>query len=289
MTGTLQTIRSVEALRKQISAWRRKGLTVGLVPTMGALHEGHLSLVALARADADKVVTSIFVNPTQFGPNEDFEEYPRDDAADLAKLETAGVDIAFIPPTTEMYPEGFATTVRVSGMTDVLCGAHRNTHFDGVALIVTKLLLQCLPDIAIFGEKDYQQLQIIRRFVSDLNIPVCILGGPIIREPDGLALSSRNRYLSAEQRACAARFPAILRSTATAISEGAPIAGSLTKARNEIIDAGFDSVDYVELRDASDLSAATGLDAPARLFGAARIGSIRLIDNWPIEVPQSSK
>lgn len=289
MSQSLQTIRSVEALRKQVSEWRANGNSVGLVPTMGALHEGHLSLVELAKAEADKVVVSIFVNPTQFGPDEDFEEYPRDDAADLQKLGAAGVDVTFVPPISEMYPEGFATTIHVAGMTKILCGAHRETHFDGVALIVTKLLLQCLPDLAIFGEKDYQQLQVIRRFVSDLNIPVRILGGPIIRESDDLALSSRNRYLTPEERKTAARFPAILRSTAYAISQGAPIEQSLSAACKEILGSGFDSVDYVELRNASDLSAATDLGAPARLFGAVRIGATRLIDNWPVATPETSE
>lgn len=282
MTETLQTIRGVEALRKQVSLWRSSGFSVGLVPTMGALHEGHLSLVELAKNNADRVVASIFVNPTQFGPDEDFDEYPRDNAADIGKFEKAGVDAVFIPPVAEMYPDGFATSVRVSGMTNILCGAHRETHFDGVALIVTKLLLQCRPDVAVFGEKDYQQLQIIRRFVADLNIPVRILGGPIVRETDDLALSSRNRYLTPEERAIAAHFPAVLRSTAQSISEGAPIEPSLKAARDGIVSAGFDSVDYVELRDARDLTEATERGTPARLFGAARIGTTRLIDNWPV-------
>lgn len=285
MIETIQTIRGVEALRKQVSLWRSSGFSVGLVPTMGALHAGHLSLVELAKNKADRVVASIFVNPTQFGPDEDFDEYPRDNAADIGKLEKAGVDAVFVPPVAEMYPDGFATSVRVSGMTNILCGAHRETHFDGVALVVTKLLLQCLPDVAVFGEKDYQQLQIIRRFVADLNIPVRILDGPIVREADDLALSSRNRYLTAEQRAIAAYFPAILRSTAQSISEGGPIEASLKAARDKILSAGFDSVDYVELRDARDLSEVTELVAPSRLFGATRIGTTRLIDNWPVDAP----
>ena len=285
MIKILQTIRSVEALRKQVSNWRADGCSIGLVPTMGALHAGHLSLVELAKREADKVVASIFVNPTQFGPNEDYDEYPRDDAADAGKLEQAGVDAVFIPPITEMYPEDFATSVRVSGMTDILCGAQRHSHFDGVALIVTKLLLQCLPDLAVFGKKDYQQLQIIRRFVADLDIPVRVLGGPIVREADNLALSSRNRYLTPEERAIAAHFPTILRSTVASIYEGAPLKQSLNAAFEEILNAGFDSVDYIELRNASDLSEATDLSAPVRLFGAARVGATRLIDNWPVRNP----
>lgn len=284
MTETLKTIRSVEDLRKQVSTWRTDGHSIGLVPTMGALHEGHLSLVSLAQRKADRVVVSIFVNPTQFGPGEDFEAYPRDDEEDLRKLEKAGVDAVFMPSTLEMYPDGFATSVHVSGMTDMLCGAHRETHFDGVALIVTKLLLQCLPDIAIFGEKDYQQLQVIKRFAGDLNIPVRILGGPIIREPDGLALSSRNRYLSAEERAIAAHFPRILKSAVDAMSRGEAINESIVQAREALLREGVGSIDYLELRDAGDLSVTTSLGSTARLFGAIRVGTTRLIDNWPVKV-----
>ena len=198
MTSSI-TVRTVSDLRSHLAKWREAGKSVALVPTMGALHQGHLSLVALAKTKCDRVVASIFVNPMQFGPREDFKTYPRDEAADLDKLAKAGADLVFIPDTAEMYPQGFSTHVKVSDLTDDLCGAARPNHFEGVATVVAKLLLQCTPDIAIFGEKDYQQLLVIRRLVRDLNMQVEIVGGPIVREGDGLALSSRNAYLSPER------------------------------------------------------------------------------------------
>ena len=228
-------------------------------------------------------MVSIFVNPTQFGPGEDFDQYPRTLDTDLAGLEEVGADAAFTPTATEMYPDGFATEVRVTGLTDVLCGATRPGHFDGVALIVTKLLLACLPDMAVFGEKDYQQLQVIRRFVTDLNIPVEIVGGPILREPDGLALSSRNRYLSAEERQVAASFPRILQSVRDAVQEGTAIAETCENAKADLLNAGFNRVDYLEIRDAATLALVETLNVPARVFGAAHIGQTRLIDNWAAE------
>ena len=187
-------------LREQVAKWRKAGESIALVPTMGALHEGHLSLIALAKAKADRVVVSIFVNPTQFGPREDFKTYPRDEAGDLKKLGAAGVDLVFAPEAAEMYPEGFKTQIKIGDLTEGLCGASRPNHFDGVATVVAKLLMQCGPNVAIFGEKDYQQLLVVKQLVRDLNIPVEIIGAPIVREADGLALSSRNVYLSPEQR-----------------------------------------------------------------------------------------
>src|SRR5512146_326278 len=200
MASSIATARTVKDLRAQVAKWRQAGENVALVPTMGALHAGHLSLIAVAKAHAKRIVASIFVNPTQFGPKEDFKRYPRDEAGDLAKLAQAGVDLVFIPNAAEMYPPGFSTKVSLPSLTEDLCGAARPNHFEGVATVVTKLLLQCAPDVAVFGEKDYQQLLVIRRLVRDLNIPVEIVGGPIVREEDGLALSSRNVYLSPEQR-----------------------------------------------------------------------------------------
>ena len=193
-------VRTIQDLRKRLAAWRKAGESVALVPTMGALHEGHLSLVTLAKSKTDRVVVSIFVNPIQFGPREDFGTYPRDKAGDLKKLGDAGVDLVFAPEAAEMYPEGFKTLIKIGDLTEGLCGAARPNHFDGVATVVAKLLMQCGPDIAIFGEKDYQQLLVVKQLVRDLNIPVEIVGAPIVREADGLALSSRNVYLSPEQR-----------------------------------------------------------------------------------------
>ena len=200
MASSIATARTVKDLRAQVAKWRQAGETVALVPTMGALHAGHLSLIGVAKGHAERVVASIFVNPSQFGPKEDFKRYPRDEAGDVKKLAEAGVDLVFIPSTDEMYPAGFATKVSLPSLTDDLCGAARPNHFEGVATVVTKLLLQCAPDVAVFGEKDFQQLLVIKRLVRDLNIPVEIVGAPIVREEDGLALSSRNGYLSAAER-----------------------------------------------------------------------------------------
>ena len=197
MAKDIRTVRTVKDLQAEIAKWRQEGLRIALVPTMGSLHAGHLSLIGIARQNADRVVASVFVNPTQFGPKEDFARYPRDEAGDLTKLEDAGADLVYAPGAAEMYPPGFATKVSLPSLTDDLCGAARPNHFEGVATVVTKLLLQCAPDIAVFGEKDYQQLLVIKRLVRDLNIPVKIVSGPVIREDDGLALSSRNSYLSA--------------------------------------------------------------------------------------------
>lgn len=283
MSEKPSTLRSVADLRGQVAAWRRAGESVALVPTMGALHDGHLSLMRLAATQADRVVASIFVNPAQFGPGEDFERYPRTEAEDVSKLATVGVDAAFVPSVREMYPEGFATRVHIERLGDVLCGAHRPGHFDGMALIVVKLLTSALPDLAIFGEKDYQQLQIIRRFTADLNIPVRIMGAPIEREADGLALSSRNRYLSPEQRQTAVALSVALRMVRDAVKSGGDPAAASAKARGDILEAGFDSVDYVEVRDPSSLELVTEPGRPARVFGAARLGNTRLIDNWAVE------
>lgn len=282
---TLKTVHSVAELRAVIAQWRAEGLRVGLVPTMGALHAGHISLTEHIRNHADRVVVSIFVNPTQFGPNEDFGAYPRTLPDDQKMLDVAGVELCFAPPVEEMYPEGFATRVSVDGsLTNVLCGAARPGHFDGVAQIVTKLLLQALPDCAIFGQKDYQQLMVIRRFSTDLNIPVEIIGAPILREEDGLAMSSRNRYLTPDERAVAPTLNRVLSEIVKAAASGAEIGPLLARGREDILRAGFSPIDYLEIRDANTLELVTErVIGPSRVFVAAHLGKARLIDNHAIK------
>ncbi len=277
-------VRSVGDLRRLVASWRREGMTVGLVPTMGAIHVGHLSLVTEAKSRCDKVVASIFVNPTQFGENEDFDAYPADEVRDVQQLSSAGTDLVFCPGRDDVYPEGFSTIVSVTGVTSGLCGPFRPGHFDGVATVVAKLLLQCLPDISVFGEKDYQQLLVIRQLVRDLNIPVEIVGAPIIREEDGLAMSSRNRYLSVEERALAPALNRVLRSVADdVIAKPADCERICSLARSELLEIGFDSVDYVGICNSETLELLKSYSAPARVFGAARLGTARLIDNLQIE------
>jgi pantoate--beta-alanine ligase len=275
-------VRRAAALRDSVSAWRAEGRRIGLVPTMGALHAGHLALVAAARAQCDRVVASLFVNPKQFGPSEDFAAYPRDEAADLSKFREGGVDLVFAPPVEEMYPAGFATSVHIAGITEELEGGHRAGHFDGVATVVAKLLLQALPDAAYFGEKDYQQLTVVRRLARDLDIPVRIEGVPTVREADGLALSSRNFYLSAEERRVAPQLHRVLQDTGAGIVENRDaVASAIERGLAGLRAAGF-VPDYLELRDAADLSPMKRLDRPARLLAAARLGRTRLIDNIPV-------
>jgi pantoate--beta-alanine ligase len=268
-------------LREQVAAWRREGLRVGFAPTMGALHEGHLSLVRKALERCDRAVASVFVNPTQFGPNEDFGAYPRDEARDAALLAGAGCHLLYAPTATAMYPEGFSTTVSVAGVSEPLDGAARPGHFAGVATVVTKLLLQCAPDVAVFGEKDYQQLQVIRRLVRDLDIPVEILGAPTARAQDGLALSSRNAYLTPQERAVAPTLHAALVEAAEALRGGAAVADVEAAARSRLAGAGFKRIDYVEARGPDDLSrlGPGPIEGPARLLAAAVLGKARLIDN----------
>ncbi len=278
----MQIIRALEPLRHALAEFRADGGGIALVPTMGALHAGHMALVAEARRRAAFVVASIFVNPMQFGANEDFSTYPRREAADAAMLEAAGCALLWAPEASAVYPEGFATTVSVAGVSEDLDGAARPGHFDGVATIVAKLLNQVRPDLALFGEKDYQQLAVIRQMVGDLDLPVEIIGVATEREPDGLALSSRNFYLSDEERRAARALPRALGEAAQAISGGAPVAAALDRARARLAAAGFDPIDYVELRDAATLAPLAALDRPARLLAAARIGRTRLIDNLPV-------
>jgi pantoate--beta-alanine ligase len=282
----VEIARSIVRLRAGLAPRREAGESIGLVPTMGALHRGHMALVAAARQECRRVVVSIFVNPKQFGPNEDLAAYPRREEADLAMLRAAGVDLAFVPGAAEVYPLGFATLVHVGGLGDGLCGAHRPGHFDGVATIVTKLLLQSLPTSAYFGEKDFQQLLIVQRLARDLDIPVRIRGVPTVREPDGLALSSRNQYLSATERRIAPQLPATLRSIAAALAvESGTVARELMRGRAELAAAGF-VLDYLEVREAAALAPVdTAIGAPARVFAAVHLGHTRLIDNMPIPPP----
>ncbi len=279
----LAVLRSVAELRALVRAWRADGLSVGLVPTMGALHEGHLTLARAALAACDRVVATIFVNPMQFGPGEDYAAYPRGEDRDRGLLERAGAHALFAPDAAAMYPEGFTTSVRVDGsLTERLCGPWRPGHFEGVATVVTKLLLQALPDRAYFGEKDFQQLQVIRRLAADLDIPVAIHGVPTVREADGLALSSRNAYLSPAERRIAAALPATLRDLAAAVA-GRDVPESLVEAaRDRLVAAGFESVDYLTVAEADTLAPAARGGPTARVFAAARIGRTRLIDNWPV-------
>jgi pantoate--beta-alanine ligase len=275
-------LRRVAELRQALAPWRAQGESIGLVPTMGALHRGHLCLVALAKAECRRAVATIFVNPTQFAANEDLAAYPRDEAGDLALLAGAGTDLVFAPGVEEVYPPGFATTVRVARLTEHLCGPHRPGHFEGVATVVTKLLAQSLPDRAYFGEKDFQQLQVIKRLARDLDLPVEIRGGATVREPDGLALSSRNRYLSAEERPRAATLPRLLREAASRLADGRPAEPELETVRSGLREAGFARIDYVSLADASELQLLAKATPGARLFAAAWLGRTRLIDNWPV-------
>ena len=282
-TYVVPLARTITDMRAQVSAWRAVGETIALVPTMGALHEGHLSLIDVAKAHgATKAIVSIFVNPTQFGPGEDFEAYPRTEASDAEKL-AGRAGLIFAPIGAEMYPDGYGTTVSVKGVTNTLEGEARPTHFDGVATIVSKLLLAALPDCAIFGEKDYQQLLTIRRMVSDLRIPVEILGGPILREPDGLALSSRNVYLTETERKAAGQLNIILRETADAISAGGDIKALTNDAETKLLALGFDKIDYLTVRNTKTLQPVETLTEEARILVAAKIGQPRLLDNMPVE------
>ena len=272
--------RTVKALRAAVTRWRAAGERVALVPTMGALHDGHISLAKLARRKADRVVVSIFVNPTQFAPTEDFSKYPRTFANDRSMLTAAKGDLIFAPLVEEMYPAGFATTISLDGPAKAgLEDAFRPTHFSGVATIVGKLFTQCMPDVAIFGEKDYQQLMVVQRMARDLDLPVKVIGSATVREKDGLAMSSRNRYLSQEERATAAVIPHILNDAAEKIRAGGSIAQILKRGRAALEKAGF-AVDYLEARNAETLAPLKRKsDEPIRLLVAAKIGATRLIDN----------
>ena len=280
----MQTIRSIDPLKVFVRQLCAQGDTVALVPTMGALHAGHMALVAQAKRIANHVIVSIFVNPIQFGPNEDLAHYPRQEAEDSALLAGAGVAALWLPDVATMYPDEFATTVSVAGLGDGLCGAARPGHFDGVATVVVKLLSQVNPDIALFGEKDWQQLAIIRRMAYDLNLDVEIAGAPIVRDGDGLALSSRNAYLSAEQRSAALALPQTLQKAVAELKAGAGVLATLAAAKEALLEAGFAAVDYVALVDAASLMPLERLAGEGRILAAARIGTTRLIDNFPVRM-----
>lgn len=281
----LPIVRTAAELRAQVRRWRADGERVGLVPTMGALHEGHLSLLRRARDGAGKVVASLFVNPTQFAPNEDFAAYPRDEGADADLLASVGCDLLYAPSVAEIYPAGFATTVSVSGVSAPLEGEARPGHFSGVATVVAKLLIQAEPDLAVFGEKDFQQLLVIRALVRDLDLPVEIVGAPTVREVDGLARSSRNAYLSEPEREVAGAINRALKAAADALAAGARVDRVEAEGRAALLAAGFGQVDYFAVRGAGDLGelAPGPIGAEARVLAAARIGRTRLIDNIAVE------
>ncbi|MEC7660042.1 MAG: pantoate--beta-alanine ligase [Pseudomonadota bacterium] len=279
----MEVVRTIAELRQHTSRWRIAGQTIGLIPTMGALHKGHLSLIKLAQGKCDRVIATIFVNPRQFLPNEDFDEYPRNEESDIQKLIEMGVDLLFAPKVSEMYRPDASTTVVISKLTDCLCATSRPGFFDGVGTVVTKLLIQALPDLAIFGEKDYQQLLVIKRLTRDLDIPVEIIGAPTIREADGLAVSSRNVYLSQTNRETASKVFEILKKTATAIALRNDVLAACKEARKELILAGLSEIDYFEARHSETLELIQNFENNGRLFAAVWLGSTRLIDNLEIK------
>lgn len=278
----LTIVKNADELQQAIYGYASAGARVALVPTMGALHAGHLSLVEIARKHAECVVMSIFVNPTQFGPNEDFDKYPRTLEADIALAKKAGVDILYTPDVSDMYGEGIATKIEVGEIADELCGKTRPGHFNGVATVVAKLLLRSLPNVAVFGEKDYQQLCVIRQVVDDLDIPVEIIGAPTMRDADGLAMSSRNRYLSDEERRAAPKLYEILRLLAQRLANGQDVEKSLLEGNSLLKYAGF-KMEYLTLVDADTLEPLAAFQPPARLVAAGYLGTTRLIDNVAVE------
>jgi pantoate--beta-alanine ligase len=275
----LETIRMIRELRSRVDVWRREALSIGMVPTMGALHRGHLALVEAAQKQCDRVIVTLFVNPTQFAPTEDLSTYPRDEGADRQKLEALGVDVLFAPSAAEMYPDGFDLKVTVGGPSEGLETDFRPNHFAGVATIVAKLLTAGLPDRAYFGEKDYQQLLVVKKLVRDLNLPTEIVGCPTVRKPDGLAMSSRNAYLRPEERAKAPALYATLQDIAKRIRSGERSDEVLAAAQTKLATEGF-AVDYLEMRNADTLAPISDVKAhPVRLLAAAKLGRTRLIDN----------
>ena len=274
--------RSTDSLRATVRAWKAQGQTVGVVPTMGALHDGHLSLARRARAECDRVITTIFVNPKQFNNPDDLKKYPRTEEADAALLSTVPVDAIFAPPVGEVYPEGFGTNVSVSGVSEPLEGKMRPGHFDGVATVVTKLFGMTLADRGYFGQKDWQQLQVVLKLVRDLNLPVEIIGCETIRDRDGLALSSRNVRLTPEGRLKAPVLYAALSRAATDIRAGLPDRSAIREAAEAIRAAGFERVEYIELRDAATLIPSDDPTRPRRMLAAAWLDGVRLIDNIPV-------
>ncbi|WP_037498083.1 pantoate--beta-alanine ligase [Sphingomonas jaspsi] len=275
----MQTVRDGEGLAKALRAMRTAGETVALVPTMGALHEGHLALVAEAKRRADRVVVSIFVNPTQFNDPADLARYPREEEQDAVKLVAAGADLLWLPTAEQFYPDGYATTVSVKGISDRWEGAHRPGHFDGVATVVAKLFIAVMPDVAVFGEKDWQQLAVVRRMAADLGLPVNVVGLPTVRADDGLALSSRNSLLGSEERKAAVALAQSLNAAAAGIARGEAVGTALNQAIRTVKQAGFGPVDYLTYVDGATLEPLDGARSGGRLIAAAFLGKIRLIDN----------
>lgn len=276
---SVEIVRTVAGLRAQVTKWRQEGLSVGLIPTMGALHAGHISLVEAALANYDRAVATLFVNPRQFDRADDLAAYPRTEIEDAKILAAHGAHMLYAPNGDEMYPHGYATNVSVSGVSEGLCGGDRPGHFDGVATVCSKLFLQSGADGAFFGEKDYQQLQVVQRFVADLNIPIVIHPCPTVREPDGLALSSRNKRLSPADRAVAPALFATMQAAGGKLRGGAAVDKVLAAAINDILGAGFTRIDYLELRSAATLAPLDSAGEPARIFAAAWLDDVRLIDN----------
>jgi pantoate--beta-alanine ligase len=281
----MKIIRTVVELREEVRTWRREGCTVGVVPTMGALHEGHLSLVRQALAETDRVIVTLFVNPKQFNDASDLAAYPRTEESDAEKLKPLGAHVLYAPGAAEMYPSGFQTKVSVSGVSEGLCGAGRAGHFDGVATVVSKLFLQAGADRAFFGEKDFQQLHVVRRMARDLDIPIQVVGCPTVRDADGLALSSRNERLSPAARANATAIPAALHEAARQLAAGAEIAETLGAATERLKCIPDSRFEYLELRHEDDLSPVSAVARPARLLAAVWLGEVRLIDNVPVAAP----
>lgn len=288
--SSVQIIRTKKDLRVQVKEWHMQGLKVGMVPTMGALHHGHLSLIKEIQKHVDKVVVSIFVNPKQFGPHEDFDKYPRSETDDIKKLEEVNTDLLYTPEVGEIYPEGFLTSVTVTKITEGLCAAKRPGHFDGVTTVVTKLLLQCLPDVALFGEKDFQQYTVLKQLAKDLDIPTEVMCGKLIRDEDGLATSSRNVYLSPDERQIALEIPKTLKQIIAEIEGGTmPMQEALDKGTQHLLDSGIKEVQYLEIRQSHNLEPITQTiteTSPilARVLVAAVVGKTRLIDNMPIKI-----
>ena len=285
----MQIIRRLDELAPALAELRSGGEKIALVPTMGALHAGHIALIAEARRRANRVVATIFVNPMQFGAGEDLDRYPRQEAADAAILEAASCDLLWLPAVADIFPEGFATNIHVAGLSERWEGEARPGHFDGVATVVAKLLLTVRPDVAFFGEKDFQQLAVIRRMAADLNLGVEIVGMSTVRDADGLALSSRNAYLSMDDRKRALALPRALEAARQTILSGGPVAAALVAARQSIGDAGFSSIDYIALVDASSLEPVENPHGAMRLIAAATIGDTRLIDNIAVEMDASPR
>ncbi len=287
----LAIVRTRAELRGHVAGWHAAGRTVAIVPTMGALHAGHLSLIGLAKTRADHAIASLFVNPTQFAPSEDFDAYPRDEDNDAQLLAAAGCDLLYAPRAEEIYPTGFATRVTVEGVSASMEGAARPTHFAGVATVVAKLLIQSAANVAIFGEKDYQQLQVIRRLARDLDLPTQVVGAPIVRADDGLALSSRNAYLTQSERAVAPALYLTLSGAARTLAKGASVASVEIEGREALLAAGFSAVDYFEVRDPDDLTrlGPAAIEGPARVLATVRLGRTRLLDNVGLNLPDTKR